>query len=166
MAPQIIQPVILSLLLGFACSGLAGSDTPSEADVRRAIATFCDRPLSTEGRIAPKVILEFAEASDAVLITIGPDYVPWIRTDKRYDNSEPLLAAYVGGNVLAQLDSGVKGNDAYSGTIQVFRVYRHLRSKDPSFKVPEIEDQLELHRKGELAVHFAKVAKESKENKK
>src|SRR5262245_25233227 len=162
MAPPILQRSILSALLCLASIGTAQSQTPSEAAVRRAISTFCDAPLSTKGRAAPKTILEFGEASDAVLITISPGYVPWTRADKKYENSELLLAAYVAGNVLGQLDSGVKGNDAYSGMIQVFRVYRHLKAKDASFKVPEIEDYLEMHRKGELAVHFAKVAKESK----
>jgi hypothetical protein len=112
---------MLSLLLVCACSDVAQTDIPSEAAVRRAVATFCDSPLSADGRAAAKTIIEFAEASDAVLITINPGYVPWIGADREYINSDLLLAAYVAGNTIAQLDSGVKGNDAYSGTIQVFR---------------------------------------------
>ena len=75
-----------------------------------------------------------------------------------------LLGAFIAGNVLAQLDSGVKRNDSYSGMIQVFRVYRHLKAEEPAYNVPEIEDLLALHRRGELAPHLAKLeAEEEKE---
>ncbi len=81
-----------------------------------------------------------------------------MKADKDLKHSEIILAAYIAGNTLGQLDSGVKGNDPYSATIQVLRVYRHLKANDPTYRVPEIEDLLELHRKGALPAHFSKLA--------
>lgn len=154
------------------CSALViCSPTPSapqsqsEADARKAIATFCEQPLSSEGRAAVRTLLNFAEASDRVLITTSPEFTPWIREDKTYDHSSLLTGAYIAGNVLSQLDSGVRGNDPYSGIIQVFRVYRHLKSKAAPFEVAEIEDLLEIHRRGELGDRFAEIAKKRKNRK-
>jgi hypothetical protein len=155
-------------ILALAGWGAAGEPAAkhTEADFRRAAAKFLEQPLSEEGRTAVLTILEFAEESDKVTVVIGPWFVPWMRLgeDKKPEHLNLLLAAYTAGNVLSQLDSGVNANDTYSATIQVFRVYRYLKSRDSSYAVPEVETLLEIHRKGGLATHFDKAEKEGKEN--
>lgn len=143
---------------------LAAEELPKgwEDGFRRACADFLVKPPTREGRVAAKQILEVAVKSEAVDVTISTDFCPWMAPGKDYKHAELLLAAYVAGNCLAQLDSGVAANDPYSGAIQVFRVYRHLKSQDASYAVSEIDALLALHKKGELAAHFAKAAKQDK----
>ena len=97
-----------------------------------------------------------------VPVPVAQEYTPWVKVDRDLNHSEVILAAYIAGNTLGQLDSGVKGNDPYSATIQVSRVYRHLKGNDPTYTLPAIEELLELHRKGALPAHFAKLAETRK----
>lgn len=158
MSRQSLSTMLLLPVLSLIVAVPLATQTPSERQVRHAIGTFCEQPLDDKGRAAAKVLIEFAEASAAVSITVAQEYTPWLKADRVPKHSELLLRAYIAGNTLGQLDSGVKGNDPYSATIQVFRVYRHLKANDPTYSVPEIEDLLELHRKGALPAHFAKLA--------
>jgi hypothetical protein len=142
----------------------AAAPTPevSESDFRRAAAIFLAEPASAEGRAAVQTVIAFSAATDKVEVTISPGLTPWTFKVKKYKNDELLLGAYIAGNTLGQLDSGVKGNDPYSGIIQVFRVYRYLKAQDRTLSVPDIDALLAIHKKGELAVHLAKIGKEKK----
>lgn len=154
--------VLAALVPAVVCSAVSAVEeaTLSEPEVRRYAALFLDDPLSENGRAAAGFILKFIEVTDKVSVTIAPWFVPWIGDGKNYKNDQWLLAAYAIGNALSQLDSGVCANDAYSGEIQLFRVYRHMKAKDASYTVPDIENLLAVHKKGELAAYLAKAEKE------
>jgi hypothetical protein len=157
--------VLAALVPAVVCSAASAAEeavTLSEAEFRRYATIFLDQPLSEEGQAAAGFLLKFVEDTDKVSVTIAPWFVPWIFGEKEYKNTEWLLAAYAIGNALSQLDSGICVSDAYSGEIQVFRVYRHMKAKDASYSVPEIENLLAVHKKGELAAYLAKAEKEGR----
>ena len=137
----------------------APSAPPDElADVRRALATFSERPLSEAGADALALVVAFAEASDAVSITVSEGLAPWVADPHAAAHSDLLLGAYVAGSVRSQLDSGVKRHDPWCGLLQVFAVYRELQAAQPEFESPPIESLLNRHRRGMLAAHLEQVA--------
>jgi len=131
----------------------AADDTASgeiaEKDVRAAIREFLETPWTGRPSQSRRTIHTFAGQSKEVLVITCDTTFSWFG-----DLGQPyrgvLFDAYVAGNVRSQLDSGIKGDDPYSGLIQVFRVYRHLRAESPDYRVPELEKLLALHRKGKL----------------
>ncbi len=108
------------------------------------------------GGAAASVMVDFMHGSDTVQIKITPDYTPWMDGEKEVANRQVFLAAFLAGSIRSQLDSGVKGNDAYAGMLQVFRVYRHLKAQKPDYQAAGIDKLLAIHRMGELAAHLAK----------
>jgi len=122
----------------------------SDDSVRHALAVFAESPLSKAGEAALATIVDFAEKTDKVEITVSEDVVPWLGGPNEVPHSELLLGAWIAGNVRSQLDSGVTRNDAYSGMLEVFAVYAALKAKEPKFSVPSIDGFLEQHRSGQL----------------
>jgi hypothetical protein len=138
----------------FAIGSARAGATISETSVRSAIEKFLKAPTSPSTKLSMRTILKFAEESKDVSVLITRRATPWIG-EKEYRHGEVLLCALVAGNVRSQLDSGVNASDSYSGLIQVFRVYRHIRKRDRSYVVPELDELLDKHRAGELMAHVA-----------
>jgi hypothetical protein len=157
------QAIGLAVVLGFLGGlGLAAAAPPPkqpEGEVRQASAVFLEQPLSEAGKAAAKTIVDFAVECDNVTVDVDSVSVPWFGEGKKNKYGSELAVAYIAGNLLSQLDSGVKRNDPYSGLIQVFRVYRQLKAKDASCSIPEVENLLAMHRKGELVSYLAKAEK-------
>jgi hypothetical protein len=147
----------LVLLAGAAAGEPEAEPPPTEAQFRRAAATFLASPLSDEGQRAMRTIALFAESSEDVTVVMHMGYLAWMRADKLCKYPAELMMAFAAGNVLAQLDAGVDRNDAYSGMIQVFRVYRGLKAATGGYAVPEIESLMAQHRKGNLWLHLAQI---------
>jgi hypothetical protein len=127
---------------------LIGAWAPaSDEAVRHALAVLAESPLDKKGDAALATIVDFAEKSDKVEITIAEGGLPWVG---KVPHSELLLGAFIAGNLRSQLDSGVTRSDAYSGMLEVFAVYSALKAKEPKFSVPSIDGFLEQHRRGDL----------------
>jgi hypothetical protein len=120
-----------------------------EETLRRAVSTFLKQPTSSASKHSARTILKFAEESEDVSVLISRKAVPWVG-GKKYEHREILLCAFIAGNVLSQLDSGVNANDPYSGLIKVFRVYRYLKKRKKGYTVPEVERLLAMHKEGKL----------------
>jgi hypothetical protein len=80
----------------------------------------------------------------------------WCKDDKR---GLQLMAAYVGGNALSQLHSGIMQNDRYSGMLMLFRVYRHFQDKDKHFRIDAVDELMKLQRDGKLLAHVVEMEK-------
>jgi hypothetical protein len=147
---------ITTVVMVFAVTAVAfAAETRiSEKEVRIAIESFLQNP--TVPSEEAKTIVTFAAESDAVNVVMGPVSCPWIGNKEHEDAQPLLLAAFAAGNVRSQLDSGVRKDDAYSGLIAVFRVYRHMKNANPKLTIPEVEKLLKLHRQGRLTEHLAK----------
>jgi len=123
------------------------SATPSKSDTLAAIARFMENPGPTEDA---KVINRFAEKSESVTVNIADDVLTWLRHQPAYKYNGALLTAFVAGNVKSQLDSGKTADDSYAGVLATFKAYEKLRERDKDFTVPEIEEQMAMHKKGDL----------------
>jgi hypothetical protein len=83
------------------------------------------------------------------------DDMPWV--GKKVKHGELLMIAYLAGSAGSQLDTGVFGHDPHSAWLGVFRLYRVLQRADRKYKVAEVEQLLDLHRKGKLMKHLVEL---------
>ena len=129
--------------------------------VLRLVDVFLRDPLTEDAAVAMGGVVAFAEQSDDVEVVIHTDVVNWIGDDDGSGERAPmLLAAFIAGNVAAQLDVGVTRNDAHSGLVAALGVYRALREDDADFRSRGLEAHLERYRDGTLASFLAESEEE------
>jgi hypothetical protein len=120
----------------------------------RAINIFQVDPLGEQAKEASARVVRFAQASDAVTITVASKYVPWIDSGKEVENSHILLGAYIAGNLKFQLEKGVNKNQPYQGILQVISTYKQLLKANAIEKIDAIEKWIGLQRTGKLRQHI------------
>jgi hypothetical protein len=120
-----------------------------------AIREFQANPVAAVERGVAKTIIDFAEASPAVLISFSKKVVPWLGPDKTDERGSVLLAAFVAGNTEAQLRRGKKEDDPLAGVLQVISTYRQLQQADPAFRLEEVEALIVLEQEGHLKEHLS-----------
>lgn len=139
------------LLASHATTGIAQENTEvSVDDVTLAIAAFGADPASERGKALASVIVTFAEESDAVEVKLDEAIHGWLAEELKGEFGQTLLTAIIAGSVRSQIETGVTGDDAYSGLLFLLRVYRQVQAKVPEYTVPEIDEQLAAHRRGTL----------------
>lgn len=142
------------LLLG--TGALAAGPTKREA--LQAISVLEKDVTSQKATEAAKTIVVFAQASDDVVVDIGPVQLPWVDEDWSVDKDvqqnfkSMLMAAFVAGNIRSQLKNDRIEDDTYSGWIFVIDTYNRLRSKTP-FSSPSIEALVKMQQDGSLLQH-------------
>jgi hypothetical protein len=119
-----------------------------------AIREFQANPIAAMERGVAKTIINFAEASPAVLISFSKKVVPWLGTEKTEERGSVLLAAFVAGNTESQLRRGKKEDDPVAGVLQVIATYRQLQQADPAFRMDEVEALIVLEQEGRLKEHL------------
>jgi hypothetical protein len=147
------------VVLAWAGSVRADDEKPvvSERDFRRAATMFLDNPT---GKVAPdlsKVVAIFVFQTPDAAVMLGDDELKWCGKDE--DRRWLLLTAYLAGNSLSQLNSGVKRNDRYAGLLHLFCVYRHLKAKDKKFKIAEVDELLKKHKEDKLLPYLIELEK-------
>ena len=126
------------------------------ADAARvAIQEFQADPVAALERGVAKTIMDFAEASPAVMISFSKKVVPWIVKAEVDERRSVLLAAYVAGNTESQLRRGKKEDDPLAGVLQAIATYRQLQQADPAFRVDELETLIALEKEGRLKEHLS-----------
>jgi hypothetical protein len=119
--------------------------------VRNAIVAFRQDPLSERGRAAGEVVRRFAEKSTDVILTITPKLAPYLADVKiAQEDRSLLLAAHMVGNVDSQLLRNEKKDDPYAGVQEVIETYRRMQKRAPALSLPEIENFIELEKRGAL----------------
>ena len=130
----------------------APTQTITKETVLNAITEFRVDPTSGRGRAAAAVVLNFTEKSPDVVVKINPKTVPFLKK-----NGEPergsLMAAFIVGNLDAQLLRGEKKDNPYAGELQVIETYRQLKKKNSKLRIPEVEKFIELEKRGELKAY-------------
>ena len=145
----------VSVFLFLSMTNLASAKAAvSETSVRQAIATFLRMPASPSSKRSMSTIVTFASESDDVSVTVSQKAVPWYG-DKEVQHGEVLLCAFISGNILSQLDTGVNRDDSYSGLVKVFRVYRYLQKRRKGYSVPAVDRLLQVHKDGKLMKHLS-----------
>jgi hypothetical protein len=137
----------------------------TEKEFRRANFLLLEDPLDAKAKDHAKVIIAFANQTLRADVALGKRELQWL-SDKQDKRGLLLLAAYVGGNTLSQLDSGVKRNDPYPGLLQLFCVYRVLQARDRDYHIAEADRLLKLHREGRLIKQLLQEDERKPEKKK
>ena len=146
---------LLLLVLGtLPAAGAEPADPITKAAVLKAIATFRREPASERGRESAEVILRFANDSPDVLVTLSPQALPWTEETPPPREGRVLLAAFVAGNVRAQLARGAAKDDSLAGVEQVIETYRQLQRANPRLKIPSVEHLIELAERDQLREHL------------
>lgn len=118
---------------------------------RNAIAIFRQGPLSPRGRAAGEVVRRFAEKDESVIVEINPKVVPFMDNVKiPPEDRKLLLDAFVVGNVDSQFLRNEKKDAPYDGVSEIIQVYRQMQNGHAIQSVPEIENFIELEKRGEL----------------
>ncbi|HSH39916.1 MAG TPA: hypothetical protein VK993_14165 [Chthoniobacterales bacterium] len=119
-----------------------------------AIRDFKRDPLGATDRGAAGTIINFTEASPAVVVSIGKQSVPWLTDDRVARRRSVLLADYVAGNIESQLNRRTKEDDAHAGVLQAIATYHQLQENDPDFRLEELEGLIQLESEGRLKEHL------------
>jgi len=146
------------IIIVFVCLvGLAANrpESVSRREVLAAIAVLERDVTSPEASRAAETVTRFGKESDAVVITIGDETMPWMQeqddiSDREAEVRAMLTAAYVAGDIKAQLARHRAEDDPYSGWLAAIRAYGQIRRKDPDVVIPEIEQLIEKERDGTL----------------
>ncbi len=147
--------VIASLALFAVCSPAAEPEsTATKDDIRAAIATFRQDPLSPQGEAAGARVRAFAEKNTSVLVEISDKVTPFLNNPNLVTAKRTLLRnAFIAGNIDSQLAKNEKKNDSYGGVLEVIHVYREMQKRDPAFTLPAIENFIQMEKKGELKAY-------------
>jgi len=144
--------ILVTVMAVAASSFTSGNkDTVTKDTVLNAIATFRIEPRSQTGRAAAAVIIDFAEKSHDVAVNISQKALPFL---SKKQNSSPergtLMAAFIAGNIDAQLLRGEKKDEPYAGELQVIDTYRQMQRTNPKLRIAEVDKFIELEKRGEL----------------
>jgi hypothetical protein len=147
---RFLLPLALVCLFGLMARS---DDKPAAGSAREFtlnLRALTDDPAGPNALALAKAVVVFVEKTEDAEVIVEKEELTWCG-DPSSKQGPLLLAAYLGGNTQAQLDSGHRGNDMYPGLLQLFRTYRALREKDPAFKIDAVEKLLKLHAAGKLA---------------
>jgi hypothetical protein len=150
------------LLVALLCLALfprtAGAADPTADEARAAIEAIEKDPLAAEKAGHVGTVMTFAELSPDVMVMLDRELLPTIG-DKTTPHAGLLNAAFVGGNVRAQLDAKKNKDDSYAGLQMLFKVYRAIQAAEKDFKVESIEKLEALDKEGKLKDKVAQVQK-------
>jgi len=145
----------------------AKADPISRREVLAAIAVLDKDVTSAEAVNAAAVVARFGKESDAVLITVGTETLPWVQTDVPEAEAKVralLMAAYFAGDIKSQLNKRRPADDPYSGWLAAIKAYRQILMKQPEMVIPEMEDLISKDKAGTLKAAADKVLKEQDED--
>jgi hypothetical protein len=162
---MICRTACLFLLALFVLTA-AKAEPVTRREVLAAIAILEKDVTGTEAVDAAAVVARFGKESDAVLITVGVETLPWVKTDV----SEPeakvralLMAAYFAGDIKSQLEKRRPADDPYRGWLAAIKAYRQILKKQPDMVIQEMEDLMAKEQAGTLKAAAEKLLKEQDE---
>jgi len=144
-----ILPAFLAVFAGLS---VAQAEPVSKGEAREAIAVLEKSVLSADAAEAAATITRFADESEEVMIVVGPETMPWVQDSTGPDAKvrELLTAAYIAGNVKAQLAKRQPNDDPYNGWLFVIKAYREIRGKKSRITIPEVEELVAKEKDGTL----------------
>lgn len=122
-------------------------EPPTEEAVLVAISANATNPAADAAAQHAKTIILYAERSPKVSVGLNVEYLPWLMTGEEVDNSEIMIAAYVGGNLHPQIKKRVKENHPVEGLTSLLRAYQKLRTAEATNEIPKFEEWLKLEPK-------------------
>ncbi len=141
----------------------AKAEPVTRREVLAAIAILDKDVTSTEAVSAAMIVTRFGKESDAVLINVGTETLPWVQTDVPEAEARVralLMAAYFAGDIKSQLERRRPVDDPYSGWMAAIKAYRQILHKQPDMVIPEIEDLIGKEKAGQLKADAERLRKE------
>ncbi len=156
---QMLGCLILFALAGAACArGQEKIPEVTEGTFRQAAVLFLEYPDGDKAADYAKVILKFAADTPRAEVLLDDQLMKWVGKDRKLGLL--LLAGYLIGDVEAQIDSGVRRDDPYSGLLKLVHVHHFLKKRHADYQNPAAEELLQLHRAGRLITHLQEVQKQ------
>jgi hypothetical protein len=160
---------ILFFALLLALPRLSCAAAPTRQEALEAIAVL-ERAVSGPDAVqAAKTVVVYAQLSDDVVVNIGDEELPWLSEDWGLNEEKTkacqsmLVAAYVAGNVKAQLKAGHAADDTYSGWLMAIDAYRRLKAR-ADFTSPSIESLGKMESEGTLRQHAKELSEQQEES--
>ena len=145
-----ITGLLLIMLLGLVA---ARAEPVSRREVLAAIAVLEKDVTSGDALRAAAIVTRFGKESEAVLITVGPETLPWVLADVPESEAKVralLMAVYFAGDIKSQLEKRQPEDDPYRGWLAVIKAYRQIRRKQPEVVIPEVEELIRKEQAGTL----------------
>jgi hypothetical protein len=145
----------------------AKAEPVSRREVLAAIAVLDKDVTTNEAVDAAAVVARFGKESDAVLITVGAETLPWVQTDVPEAEARVralLMAAYFAGDIKSQLEKRRPADDPYRGWLAAIKAYRQILKKQPDMVIQEMEDLMTKEQAGTLKAAAEKLLKEQDED--
>lgn len=164
-----VKILTVSLFLSVLLAGTPLAAQPiSRQEVMAAIGTL-ERDVTGPGAMQAAVtITRFGKESDAVTLIVGPETLPWVRTDVSEAQARIralVMAAYFGGDIKSQLQKGRPGDDPYRGWLAAIRAYRQIQRQEPGMVIPELEVLARQRRDGTLRQRADELLKRQRGDK-
>lgn len=105
------------------------------ATITKAIGRLLDDPLSEDADGYSALIVNFAEASPDITISLSIKLLPWLENEDLPEKALLLTSAYVAGNVCRQIELGGAKDSPAAGVVSALKMYRKLRETN---SLPEI----------------------------
>jgi hypothetical protein len=141
----------------------ARAETISRREVLAAIAVLEKDVTSAEAVMAAQTVTRFGKESEAVLITVGPETLPWVQEDAPEAEARVramLMAVYFAADIKAQLEKHQAVDDPYKGWLAVIKAYRQIRKKQPDIEIDEVEELIRKEQAGTLKQEAEDLMKE------
>lgn len=127
--------------------GAETSETDSSEPVtpklaRKAISIIENDPLGEAGEAAVAAIIQFSFESEEVLIQIDEEITSLLALSTENKHGKLLLAAFIAGNVKAQLETGVCEDRREAGIAQLIATYNYLKSNANMEPIEALEESI------------------------
>ena len=134
----------------------------SSDTVLKAIAQVELDPIKAKSNGTFSIIISFAAKSPDVLVTVNTEYLPWLNQEKKIDNTDILLCAFIAGNMRPQLAQKKKKDHPVDGIKFMLSVYNRLRKDEKIESIVELDKWSKLDDK-ELNQLCQKTEKDSEQ---
>lgn len=147
--------ILLFFLLSFLFQGIVQGEENWTNEITpeitlEAIKIFRENPMGTDARGALSLVVNYAQNSDDVTITLLPKYLPWQAGSLGPNLEGIFLGAFVAGNVEHQLITNRKENRPLEGIQLMLDSYQMLKDRKKIDPIETFETWLEYTRAGTL----------------
>lgn len=129
---------------------------PSAADALAAWEAFRAAPVERLDRTPP--FLDYIRRGGAVHIVLNENLLGWMHDALEDEVKAVLYAAFLGGNMAAQLARGSAGSDDIAGMTSALDAYRALRAARPALHVALFDDLDAAANAGHLEARIVELA--------
>ena len=128
---------------------------PTTAEALAAYHSFSEDPPRRLDRTQP--FLDFIRSSGEVHVVLNDGLLAWMYGELAPAHKAVLYAAFLGGNMAAQLERGEAGSDNAAAMRATLAAYRALKADDPALNVPLLESLLSAESNGQLVEQVARI---------